>query len=106
MTPETLTGVMAEVKSGFYNVDELKVRIPRFRIEQSLELSDTLSKLGVESLFDSSKSDLSGFVSKDSAAVVKLEKGLHKSFIDVNEEGSEAAAATALFGFRYSGISL
>ena len=47
MTPETIQGVMAEVRSGFYEVDDLTVELPKFKIEQSLELSDTLGKLGV-----------------------------------------------------------
>ena len=50
MTPETIQGVMAEVRSGFYEVDDLTVEIPKFKIEQSLELSDTLSKLGASFL--------------------------------------------------------
>ena len=105
LTPETLQGVMAEVKSGFYTVDDLTVQIPRFKIEQEFELASTLSGLGLETLFDPKTSDLSGFldtskVTEDDLNTVKLNSALHKSFIEVNEEGSEAAAATVLFGFR------
>ena len=38
LTPETLKGVMAEIKSGFYSVDDLTVQLPRFKIEQTHEL--------------------------------------------------------------------
>lgn len=100
LTPKTLKGVMNEVKSGFYQVDDLTVTIPKFRIEQSLELSSTIGDLGVPSLFQDS--DLSGFLSPnaENQNEITLQSALHKSFIEVNEEGSEAAAATALFGFR------
>lgn len=101
LTPATLTGVMAEVRSGFYSVDDLTVKLPRFRVEQSFQLSEVLGNLGLTSLFGSSDSDLSGFLSPEAKEQsVDLSSAIHKSFIEVNEEGSEAAAATALFGFR------
>lgn len=101
MTPETIQGVMAEVRSGFYEVDDLTVEIPKFKIEQTLELSETLSKLGLD-FFSGSNSDFSDFLDAKGgeAESISFEKAIHKSFIEVNEEGSEAAAATALFGFR------
>ncbi len=34
LTPETLRGVMAEVASGFYSVDELTVKFPKFKFGQ------------------------------------------------------------------------
>ena len=103
LTPETLKGVMSEVRSGFYSVDDLKVQIPKFKIEQSFELAATLQKLGLDSLFDPLTSNLRGFLEPNAAAAagdVSIQSAIHKSFIEVNEEGSEAAAATVLFGFR------
>ena len=80
----------------------MNVELPKFKVEQSFELSDTLSELGLKTLFDPSKSDLSNFLDPKNRenVTVSLSSAVHKSFIDVNEEGSEAAAATALFGFR------
>ena len=45
LTPETLKGVMAEIKSGFYSVDDLTVQLPRFKIEQTHELRQVPKKL-------------------------------------------------------------
>jgi serpin B len=101
MTPDSIQGVMAEVRSGFYEVDDLTVEIPKFKIEQTLELSQTLQEMGL-SFFRGENSDFSDFLEAKGAKSesISFEKALHKSFIEVNEEGSEAAAATALFGFR------
>jgi len=100
MTPETIQGVMAEVRSGFYEVDDLTVELPKFTIEQSLELPSTLQKLGLKSMFDEQKSNFTAFLEAGASDKVTFSSALHKSYIEVNEEGSEAAAATALFGFR------
>lgn len=104
LTPDNLQGVMAEVKSGFYQVDDLNVQIPRFNIEQSFELAETLGRMGLESLFDPAATNLTNFLSEkhrqDPREQIFINSAKHKSFIEVNEEGSEAAAATALFGFR------
>jgi len=104
MTPETMQGVMAEIKSGFYKVEKLNVKIPKFSIAGSLELQEPLNQLNISKLFGGG-SNLTGFVDlynteADKADTIRIESAQHKSFIEVNEEGSEAAAATALLGFR------
>ena len=72
---------------------ELNVWLPRFTVEQDFELSDVLGEMGATDLFVNGNADLSGMAeSKD----ISLSKVIHKAFIEVNEEGSEAAAATAV----------
>merc|ERR1712048_1080969 len=77
------------------------VMIPKFSISGSLELLEPLEKLNVSQLFGGN-SNLTGFLDQygEETDTVSLNSAQHKSFIEVNEEGSEAAAATALFGFR------
>jgi len=104
LTPHTLQAVMAEIKSGFYKMDKLDVQIPKFKIEQSLELKEPLSNLHINHLFGTTSNmtgflDHTGSLDKESTKIT-FENAVHKSLIEVNEEGSEAAAATALIGFR------
>ncbi|XP_077626135.1 leukocyte elastase inhibitor [Crocuta crocuta] len=70
---------------------EVNVQLPRFKLEESYDLNSHLSRLGVKDLF-SSKADLSGI---SGARDLFISKIVHKSFVEVNEEGTEAAAATA-----------
>nr|XP_058932611.1 leukocyte elastase inhibitor isoform X1 [Kogia breviceps] len=70
---------------------EVSVQLPRFTLEESYELRAPLARLGMEELFNS-KADLSGM---SGARDLSISKVVHKSFVDVNEEGTEAAAATA-----------
>jgi len=101
MTPETMKGVIAEIKTGYGKVEKLDVMIPKFSISGSLELLEPLEKLKVTQLFGGN-SNLTGFLDQygEEKDTVSLNSAQHKSFIEVNEEGSEAAAATALLGFR------
>jgi len=101
MTPETMKGVIAEIKTGYGKVEKLDVMIPKFSISGSLELLEPLEKLNVSQLFGGN-SNLTGFLDQygEETDTVSLNSAQHKSFIEVNEEGSEAAAATALLGFR------
>ncbi|XP_062925765.1 leukocyte elastase inhibitor-like isoform X2 [Mobula hypostoma] len=73
--------------------DKVSVHLPRFKMEDNFELKPTLSSLGITDLFDSSKADLSGISGTRDLFVSEV---VHKSFVEVNEEGTEAAAATAV----------
>jgi len=99
LTPEHLQSAMAEIKSGFYKMDTLNVTIPKFSIRGSLELAEPLNNLNISKLFGAN-SNLTGFLDTDQEDEISLGSAKHKAFIEVTEEGSEAAAATALIGFR------
>ncbi|NXO81370.1 ILEU inhibitor, partial [Sitta europaea] len=74
-----------------YSAD-VRVRLPRFKLEESYDLTSDLAAMGLLDVFDSSKADLSGM---SGARDLFLSAVVHKAFVEVNEEGTEAAAATA-----------
>ncbi|XP_068092901.1 serpin B6-like isoform X2 [Hyperolius riggenbachi] len=70
---------------------EVELLLPKFKLENYFDLESVLGGLGMTDAFDISKCDLSGMSgSRD----LVLSKVVHKSFVEVNEEGTEAAAAT------------
>ena len=70
---------------------EVRLTLPRFRMEPpAMELSKSLSALGMKSAF-SAGANFSRMTSED----LCISNVFHKTFIDVNEDGTEAAAATA-----------
>ena len=75
----------------------LEVGIPKFRLEQTTDLHNILTTLGLQDLFNASSADLSGF---NGVGGLSVDAVTHKAFIEVNEEGSEAAAATAMVSLR------
>ena len=87
------TKLTAEILSSlqFYET-EVNVFLPKFKMELLYSLKENLKNLGINDLFSSS-ADLSGM---DGSRNLHVSSVVHKAFIDVNEEGSEAAAATAL----------
>ena len=67
------------------------VYLPKFTMETSFQLKPHLVALGMPSAFDEHKADFSGmYKNKD----VYISKVFHKAFVEVNEEGTTAAAAT------------
>ncbi len=77
---------------------EVRVFLPRFKIAQGFRLNDTLTVMGMIDAFDELKADFSGMDGKENRLYIGAV--LHKAFVDVNEEGTEAAAATAVIMLR------
>ncbi|XP_061894485.1 leukocyte elastase inhibitor [Entelurus aequoreus] len=71
---------------------DVVVHLPKFKLEEEYELNEPLAKLGMTNVFCAAKADLSGM---NGEGRLSLSTVAHKAFVEVNEEGSEAAAATA-----------
>jgi serpin B len=88
VTAEALTGWLAqagEAKEGLY--------LPKFQFQLSLTLNGQLKSLGMVEAFKP-YADFSGMYSSSKGLFVSAV--VHEAFVDVNEEGTEAAAATAV----------
>lgn len=72
---------------------EVDVWLPRFKIEQQAALGPTLAAMGMPSAFRESAADFSGMTGGKGLWISAV---IHKAFVEVNEEGTEAAAATAV----------
>ena len=88
LTQEHLTNVKESFQmSG----KELNVFIPRFKLDLSPNLSDTLVRMGIGDLFAKGLADLSGM---DGTKELVVSKAVQRAYVEVNEEGIEAAAVT------------
>jgi len=70
------------------------ISLPRYRVEYEKTLNDPLKSLGMDVAFDRSRADFSGMIETSERAYINQVK--HKTFVEVNEEGTEAAAATSV----------
>jgi serpin B len=69
------------------------VSIPKFSLEYEIELNDALTALGMGIAFSDTDADFTR-MHRDGGLFISEVK--HKTFVDVNEEGTEAAAATSV----------
>ena len=74
-----------------------KVTLPKWKTETKFELIDPLKSLGINDLFETVRADLSGISPQARADGLYIAKAIHKATVTVDEEGTVAAAATALF---------
>ncbi|KAE8597735.1 hypothetical protein XENTR_v10016582 [Xenopus tropicalis] len=71
---------------------DVHVHLPKFKLEDSYKLKSQLAGMGMADLFEAGSADLSGMSGSND---LYLSEVIHKSFVEVNEEGTEAAAASA-----------
>lgn len=79
---------------------EVYVQIPKFELEYSIDLSDVLKELGMEIAFDKYNADFSRLAYSPTGKPLLqwIQKVTQKTFVKVNEEGTEAAAVTVVAG--------
>ncbi|XP_075167856.1 uncharacterized protein LOC142240023 [Haematobia irritans] len=78
------------------------IYLPKFKAELDIKLNEILKKMGMESMFYGA--DFSNML--DSSEHIEIGKVLHKAVIEVNEEGTKAAAGTAMEAVSYSSAEL
>ena len=71
---------------------QVKLSIPKFNIKSDYDLGETLIKMGLKDAF-TSNADFSGITKQEK---LYISEAIHKATIEINEEGTEAAAATAV----------
>uniref|UniRef100_A0ABI7XTX0 Serpin domain-containing protein n=1 Tax=Felis catus TaxID=9685 RepID=A0ABI7XTX0_FELCA len=72
---------------------EVEVFLPRFKLEEDYDMESVLQRLGMVDAFQGDKADFSAMSAERDLC---LSKFVHKSVVEVNEEGTEAAAASAV----------
>jgi serpin B len=88
LTAERLEEIVGELERT--NVD---ISLPKFQFDMDLPLAQVLQELGMVDAFEFGPADFSGM---DGTRELYLQDVLHKAFVSVDEEGTEAAAATAV----------
>jgi len=88
LTDEMFAAMIASMEQT-----SLVLRMPKFEFESSFSLTDALSELGMPAAFDRGQADFSGMTGGKDLFIGNV---IHKAFVAVDEEGTEAAAATAV----------
>jgi serine protease inhibitor len=86
LSPVLLSRCLGQMRS-----QRVELFVPRFKMDSNFELGNTLGKMGMSDAFGP-KANLSGM---DGTRDLYISAVFHKAWVEVNEEGTEAAAATA-----------
>lgn len=104
LTPENLQAWLSSARDLPMTMDgsPISVWLPRFKLASTFELKNTLSGMGMPQAFGNN-ADFSGMTDRDPLEISQV---IHKAFVDVNEQGTEAVAATAVAGVTRGGSHL
>lgn len=98
MKPNILDEILVESKNAEEDkkikLQYMRVEIPKFKIESNVKMKSQLEDYGMKDMFLESKADFSGLSEQSNGLAVS--DVFHKAFLEVNEEGTEAAAATGI----------
>jgi len=87
-TPAGLESILGQL-----TMQRLDLSFPKFKVDSSFGLAEQLSALGMPDAFSVDKADFSGMTGKPDLYITNV---VHKAYVDVNEAGTEAAAATGV----------
>lgn len=93
LTFEKLT---AWTEADFMESTDVEVFLPKFKLQEDYDMESLFQRLGVVDVFQVDKADLSAMSPERNLCVSKF---VHQSVVEINEEGTEAAAASAIIEF-------
>ena len=93
INPEETLSELLRVEG--FGTEYIKLSMPKFKIEYEASLNDMLKKMGVSAAFIDGKADFNKMFNTGSMFISDV---IHKTYINVDEEGTEAAAVTAAAG--------
>ena len=88
MTADQINGIIGSLQNSF-----IALTMPKFSFDSSFSLKFALSALGMPIAFDPNQADFSGITGNTDLHISDV---VHKAFVAVDEEGTEAAAATGV----------
>lgn len=88
----TFEKLMAWTKPDIMKSIDVEVFLPKFKLQEDYDMESVFQHLGMVDVFQGDKADLSGMSPERD---LHLSKFVHKSVVEVNEEGTEAAAASS-----------
>uniref|UniRef100_G3MPA2 Serpin domain-containing protein n=1 Tax=Amblyomma maculatum TaxID=34609 RepID=G3MPA2_AMBMU len=86
------TSNVSQLLNSFRNISDVMLHLPKFKLEQEINLKHALTAMGIKDFF-ALAADLTGISAKGNLLASEV---VHKAFVEVNEEGTEAAAATGM----------
>ena len=94
---EKLSGEKLQAWLGKLEARAVNLELPKFKLETEYQMNDTLKTLGMARAFSPNEAQFDGMTtSHDPANRLYIALVVHKAFVEVNEKGTEAAAATGV----------
>jgi serpin B len=94
------SGLIAQAAQALTTEAEVQLTMPTFEFRTQAGLRDALRALGMRKAFDSQAADFSGMTRQEALYISDV---IHEAYIAVDEEGTEAAAATAVIAKAEAG---
>ena len=92
MDADLVAGILGDIEREY-----VELTMPKFEFESEFSLKETLKAMGMPNAFDGFTADFSGMDGRSCPGVCLLiSDAFHKAFVSVDEEGTEAAAATGV----------
>ena len=88
LTPENLNQWITHLRE-----QKIEVFMPKFKLASSFSLNETLVSMGMRDAFDQTRANFAGM---DGTMLLYISAAIHQAVVEVNEEGTEAAAATGI----------